>query len=355
MSNDTPKYSKFKIFLNTLGTIGGIYTVAFTMFPKLLPGYVPEHLDGAQTRVVDAQRAFQPPLSNGSGYVPQQSELENLQSGQSSETIRELRALGTSTPTDESAVRKKIADVFPKMQGKASITPLGKDSGLFKVSVVGQSFIMSADGNYLINHSYIDLSNVHTSRDQDAISVVELTEFYPRNSNQAQPRQEESSPKAIPEETGEVKKQQSPGVSDYDWLKTIAIKSPAQSEEIGEMVIFTDYTCGYCQNFHPKYDTVTSAGYTIYTVPLARTGKSGSVYSNTNKLYCSDDLAGNYEWAITHGSVRGLDLPNSCSLDFAGKAFDLVLKYKPAHIRGTPAIWFNGEKFVTISELMAIL
>lgn len=250
-------------------------------------------------------------------------------------------------------IEEKIDQLFPKMKGKVDIRPLGSpDSGLYEVKIAGQAgkvFLMSQDGNYIFNHSYVDISELRSGKDINKIKDVELLNYYPKpndsrsEENQAPEPVSETSQTSPVDETDKTK---SPVTGDFAHFKSVGLKYETTSADPkGDIVVFADFTCDYCKRFHPKYEQVLASGWNIYTVPLSRRGNSGSVYEMANKLYCAPNGKEVYNNLITEQPFPPLeDVDSQCvAEDHASKARRVLLNMGNGS-GYTPAIWVNGEE-----------
>ncbi|MBJ7265484.1 thioredoxin domain-containing protein [Idiomarina abyssalis] len=139
----------------------------------------------------------------------------------------------------------------------------------------------------------------------------------------------------------------------FEKLATIAfVDKPEPSVDTGKsIIVFTDYTCPVCQDFHPYYDDILRAGYTIYSLPVARKGINSNVNKIMSRMYCQDDFKSLYNLAL-QGHVPHLDNMEPCDndADLAAVSYRAIfaLMDKPA----TPAIWIKGEGIVGPSDLL---
>lgn len=136
-------------------------------------------------------------------------------------------------------------------------------------------------------------------------------------------------------------------------LSTIAfVDKPKPSVDTGNsIIVFTDYTCPICQEFHPFYDDILEAGYTIYSLPVARKGIDSKINNVMSRMYCQDNFKALYNQSL-QGNVPPLDSMEPCDdgVDRAAIAYRAIfaLMDKPA----TPAIWIKGKGIVGPSDLL---
>lgn len=74
--------------------------------------------------------------------------------------------------------------------------------------------------------------------------------------------------------------------------KNSTVSYPAQGEPMGEITVFTDTTCPYCQRLHQELDQLTAAGITVHYVPFPRAGSQSSAAHQLAQVMCSEDPQG---------------------------------------------------------------
>lgn len=62
---------------------------------------------------------------------------------------------------------------------------------------------------------------------------------------------------------------------------------PAQGDVIGEVTVFTDTTCPYCQRLHQEIEKLTTAGVTVRYVPFPRAGTTSPAATQLAQVLCS--------------------------------------------------------------------
>lgn len=62
---------------------------------------------------------------------------------------------------------------------------------------------------------------------------------------------------------------------------------PAQGDDLGEITVFTDTTCPYCQKLHQQIDQLTAAGITVHYVPFPRAGSQSPAARQLAQILCS--------------------------------------------------------------------
>ncbi len=343
--------------------IGGAYAFAVLLIPnlfmdspaseekaqstpqKLAPASVSSRIasNNKQTyRLEDANNDIKDSFER----IEQMTSSERWRETANSDRIRKLY----DQAKNPDSVKDKIKTIFPNM-APASISPLGdSDSGLYEVTVNGQVFLMSQDGNYIINHSYVDVSQLRSGSDTDKLKNVQLINYYAKpGANNEENQAKSTSSSSKPAASQNTKNPKISGIADFEELAQVGLTYKALSEEKGEIIVFSDFTCEYCRDFHPKYNRILSAGWTIHTVPMSRRGLSGSVFEQSNALYCMDDdhAKSIYETLIQGGSIspeQNTQIDKSClANEYAGTAFTTLMGINNTGRGFTPAIWVKGK------------
>lgn len=260
-------------------------------------------------------------------------------------SARAQRSVANNPLHGEMRVQRRINTLFPELQSLAEIEPLGDDSGLFKVDVAGEVFLISQDGNYIINHSYVDMSEVHGPNDSANIVVTPLTDYdAPPQANN------ESSTQDVTERPNNMAQQEEviePGLAGaWDFFTSESIHYPATTDSRHELVVFADVNCPACRAFHEQYGQLNAQGVDIHVALLSISGRDGRGVSAANSIMCSDDPKGYYENIITR---RDMTQPprNECN-EYAQNAFDAAMMLE---IKGTPGLWLNGVQVTNMREV----
>ncbi len=115
----------------------------------------------------------------------------------------------------------------------------------------------------------------------------------------------------------------------------------AKSPKLGEVVIFTDITCGYCQLLHNRINELVSAGVEVKYIAYPREGLNGSVQKAMNLVWCAKDRKHAFNYAMKmKGNMLdyGGEFDQACSREMVSAGY---LSGSSVGIRGTPAIVFE--------------
>lgn len=128
---------------------------------------------------------------------------------------------------------------------------------------------------------------------------------------------------------------------------------PAAGEERAVLSVFTDTSCGYCQQLHSEVGYLQEAGISVHYYPFPRGGIRGPGYRHLRQVWCSEDRQNAMN--IAKGTEDGsLDAPDSC--DAAQYVDDGYLLGNRIGVAGTPSLFtsdgtlFNG--YVPYQELI---
>ncbi|HKJ51116.1 MAG TPA: DsbC family protein [Gammaproteobacteria bacterium] len=87
---------------------------------------------------------------------------------------------------------------------------------------------------------------------------------------------------------------------------------PAAGEEKAVLNVFTDTSCGYCQQLHREVDHLQEAGISVHYFPFPRGGSRGPGYHSLRQVWCSEDRQSAI--GIAKGVEEGkLEASDSCS------------------------------------------
>ena len=129
----------------------------------------------------------------------------------------------------------------------------------------------------------------------------------------------------------------------FDQSKQIVF--PAADEELAVLNVFTDTSCGYCQQLHKEVKYLQEAGISVHYFPYPRGGNRGPGYRNMKKVWCAEDKL--TAMSIAKGAETG-SLPPSGDCDSAQYVDDGYLLGNRIGVTGTPALYtsdgvmFNG-------------
>ena len=129
----------------------------------------------------------------------------------------------------------------------------------------------------------------------------------------------------------------------FDQSKQIVF--PADNDELAVLNVFTDTSCGYCQQLHKEVKYLQEAGISVHYFPYPRGGNRGPGYRNLKKVWCAEDKL--TAMSIAKGAETGT-LPSSEDCDSAQYVDDGYLLGNRIGVTGTPALYtsdgamFNG-------------
>ena len=118
---------------------------------------------------------------------------------------------------------------------------------------------------------------------------------------------------------------------------------PADNEELAVLNVFTDTSCGYCQQLHKEVKYLQEAGISVHYIPYPRGGNRGPGYADLRKVWCADDKLA--AMSIAKGSTSGsLDMSGDCeSAQYVDEGYLLGNRIG---VTGTPALFAaDGTKF----------
>ena len=129
----------------------------------------------------------------------------------------------------------------------------------------------------------------------------------------------------------------------FDSKKQIVF--PAVNEELAVLNVFTDTSCGYCQQLHREVKYLQEAGISVHYFPYPRGGNRGPGYSDLKKVWCADDKL--TAMSIAKGAKMG-SLASSEDCESALYVDEGYLLGNRIGVTGTPALYasdgtmFNG-------------
>jgi thiol:disulfide interchange protein DsbC len=118
---------------------------------------------------------------------------------------------------------------------------------------------------------------------------------------------------------------------------------PASGTERAVLNVFTDTSCGYCQQLHKEVGYLQEAGISVHYFPYPRGGSRGPGYSDLKKVWCADDRV--EAMSIAKGTKVG-SLTASDGCESATYVDDGYLLGNRIGVTGTPALYTSdGAKF----------
>ena len=118
---------------------------------------------------------------------------------------------------------------------------------------------------------------------------------------------------------------------------------PADGEELAVLNVFTDTSCGYCQQLHKEVKYLQEAGISVHYFPFPRGGNRGPGYSDLRRVWCADDQL--EAMSIAKRAAPGkLSTIDDCAA--ANHVDDGYLLGNRIGVNGTPALYASdGTRF----------
>jgi thiol:disulfide interchange protein DsbC len=118
---------------------------------------------------------------------------------------------------------------------------------------------------------------------------------------------------------------------------------PAVDEELAVLNVFTDTSCGYCQQLHKEVEYLQEAGISVHYYAYPRGGNRGPGYSDLRKVWCAEDQQ--EAMSIAKGVKVG-NLAAVADCDAARYVDDGYVLGNQLGVTGTPALFASdGTKF----------
>ncbi|MDX1692345.1 MAG: DsbC family protein [Ketobacteraceae bacterium] len=115
---------------------------------------------------------------------------------------------------------------------------------------------------------------------------------------------------------------------------------PAKGEEKGEVIAFTDTSCGYCQKFHQEIPELNAMGITVKYAAWPRYGLKSPAGQTMLHIWCSDDREKMMTLAKTRQPVP--EPEGECNAQVINE--QIALGHEIG-VRGTPAVYLgDGRK-----------
>ena len=67
------------------------------------------------------------------------------------------------------------------------------------------------------------------------------------------------------------------------------ITFPANGNQVREIYVFTDVSCGYCRNFHKHMEEFNERGVTVHYLALPRSGLTTPIADTMARIWCAQD------------------------------------------------------------------
>ena len=222
-------------------------------------------------------------------------------------------------PPEVAVITQALEGKLPNLKVKSvETTPV---KGIYQLETEhGELLLVSADGKYIIPG---DLHQVGDS------GVVNLTEK--RRSEQR---------------LGALKE-----LKDKD-----LVVFKAEGKEKGEVLVFTDTTCGYCRKFHTEIPQLNKMGITVKYAAWPRSGLMSPAGQTMTNIWCAGDRTA----AMTKAKTTNDNVPAP-----AGKACDQNVIQDQINlgqrmgVQGTPAVFLKDGRqvggYVPAAQLAAQL
>lgn len=110
---------------------------------------------------------------------------------------------------------------------------------------------------------------------------------------------------------------------------------PAKNEERGEVLVFTDSSCGYCRKFHAEISAMNTLGITVKYVAWPRYGLQSPAGQTMVNVWCSDDRKEAMNLAKNNQTV-GAPAGKVCEQNTLQDQINLGHRIG---VRGTPAVF----------------
>lgn len=120
----------------------------------------------------------------------------------------------------------------------------------------------------------------------------------------------------------------------------VYVTYPADGEEKGEITVFTDISCPYCQQLHQDMVRLNAAGITVHYLPFPRQGLSTPVAQRMASIWCSKTPRQALNEAFNGQTAPVGDEAQACRSQLE-QGYSLAQQFG---VRGTPAtVLPNGE------------
>lgn len=110
---------------------------------------------------------------------------------------------------------------------------------------------------------------------------------------------------------------------------------PAVGKEKGEVIVFTDTSCGYCRKFHTEIPKLNADGVTVKYAAWPRYGLQSEAGKTMLKIWCSNDRESAMDQAKTSRKVTA-ETGESCNDQVIQ---DQIALGQIMGVRGTPAVF----------------
>ncbi|WP_110674249.1 DsbC family protein [Salinicola sp. RZ23] len=132
------------------------------------------------------------------------------------------------------------------------------------------------------------------------------------------------------------------------------VSFPAQGEEVGQITVFTDTTCPYCEKLHQEIDQLTAAGVAVRYVPFPRAGSQSPAARQLAQVLCAESPTEAMDRAFQGEALT--DQPTQRCQTAVDDGFQLGQRFG---VKGTPTIVLPdgeiGEGYVPAEQLIQVV
>ena len=121
------------------------------------------------------------------------------------------------------------------------------------------------------------------------------------------------------------------GIGKLDEAEMITYQA---DDEIAEVYVFTDISCGYCRKLHRHIDEYNAAGITVHYLAFPRGGPATPAAESMRHIWCAQDRQQALTDAKLNNEVAEAEIAD-CAKPVDGQ-YELGLTFG---VRGTPAIY----------------
>lgn len=208
---------------------------------------------------------------------------------------------------EKQAIIKKVQGSVPNLQVQdITATPV---KGLYQLeTTAGELLLISSDGGHII------AGDLH--RLEPGGGITNLTE----------------------QRRGEQRLEALKDLNDKD-----LVVFQAKGKEKGEVLVFTDTTCGYCRKFHSEVEQMNGMGITVKYAAWPRSGVASPAGQTLTNIWCSNDrMAAMSKAKLTTDDISA---PQGKTCDQHVIQDQINLGFKMG-VQGTPAVFLKDGRQV---------
>lgn len=205
---------------------------------------------------------------------------------------------------EQAAITQKLQSSLPSLQVKdIEKTPI---NGVYQLeTLTGELLLVSADGKYLIT------GDLHQVEERGASNLSE----------------------------------QRRGAQRMDAMKDLKDKDlvvfPSKGKEKGEVIVFTDSTCGYCRKFHSEVPQLNNMGITVKYAAWPRAGLQSPAGQTLASVWCSKDRQD-----AMNKAKNSQDVPTPTQACNQNVIQDQINLGQRMGVQGTPAVFLKDGRQV---------